>query len=349
MRVRSFRGQTYDEVFATCDLPPEPGAGALSEAVDRFRHRTGGIPLTAVVFGTLGARSGELPDLPAVHAGDQYPRRSPSAALEIRGIVPTSPAVTVDAVAPGAVAVRSDGTTRLVCAVDRPAGAGFGAQAAEAFETVASALARAGLKPQHISRTWYFIGDIDHNYEEFNTVRNSYFDAWGLTRYPASTGIGAGLPGTASISVLVEATDALEGQFGTFDTGLQCPPVTYGPRFVRANEVVCNGLRTVNISGISSVTRDGSSLSGDLDALVDHTLRSFFDLLASTGMTAQDIASSYVYCKGDEVRRVYERYAEERQLSFPRLVNHVDVCRPDLALEIEARAVRPVPAAEHLS
>ncbi|GAA3295370.1 RidA family protein [Streptomyces cinereospinus] len=346
MRVNSFRGRAYDEVFATCELPAAPGTGDLSGALDRFHRRTGGTPLNAVVFGTLGARPGTLPGVPAIYAGDQYPRDTPAAALELRGIVPTGPGVTVDTSWPGAVTVRADGTTRLLCAVHRAAGTSFVRQATDAFETVAEALARAGLTPRHIGRTWYFISDIDVHYDDFNTVRNTYFDAWGLTRYPASTGIGAALPGDALISVLVEATDADDGEFGTFDTGLQCPPVSYGPRFVRANESLANGLRTVNVSGISSVTRDGSSLSGDLGALVDHTMRSFFDLLATTGMTPPDIASAYVYCKGDEVRAAFERYARERGLGFPRLVNHVDVCRPDLVLEIEARAVRPAAPTE---
>jgi enamine deaminase RidA (YjgF/YER057c/UK114 family) len=138
----------------------------------------------------------------------------------------------------------------------------------------------------------------------------------------------------------VEAHSGVEA-VGRVESSMQCPPVRYGPRFARANTVVSNGVRLVNISGISSIDASGRSLDYTVEDAVDYTMRSFADLLAAGGADHGDIVSAYVYCKNSVVRKEFERYLDTHALDFPYLLNHVDVCRPELPFEIEAKAIRP--------
>jgi enamine deaminase RidA (YjgF/YER057c/UK114 family) len=339
--ARRIRGWAYDEIFDTYSLSPEPDAAEFEAIATKFREETASVPLCAVVFGSPGERSRLPDDIPAVYAGDQYPQRDHFTSVEFRGITP-GPDVVIENSLPGVVTFDSARVKRLVFAASSPVGDTLAEQATDVFDQLAKALTAAGLKPRHITRTWYFIGDIDRTYADFNIVRNSYFDEWGLRCFPASTGIGATPPGPALINVLVEATDAVtDSGPETYNTSMQCPPVSYGPRFVRANELTYNGLRTVNISGISSIGRDGKSLIAPTDELVDYSMTSFLDLLTATGMSVADLASSFVYCKGDEVRATFDAYMRQHALAFPYQINHVDVCRPDLVFEIEAKAIRP--------
>lgn len=344
--TRRIRGWTYDEVFDSYRLSPESDTADLKAIATRFREETGSVPLCAVVFGSPGNLSRFPDNIPSVYVGDNYPRRDNFTSVEFRGITP-GPGVVIEHPRPGVATVDCDEVKRLVFAASTPAGDSLTEQAVDAFEQLAAALAAAGLEPKHITRTWYFIDDIDRTYADFNAVRDWYFDQWGLRSFPASTGIGATMPGPALINVLVEATNAVtDGGPEAYDTSMQCPPVSYGPRFVRANGLTYNGLRTVNISGISSIGRDGRSLAAPTRELVDYSMTSFLDLLSTARMSVADLASSFVYCKGEEVRSAFDAYMREHALAFPCQVNHVDICRSDLVFEIEAKAIRPMTTAE---
>lgn len=297
------------------------------------------MPLCGVVFGTPKGRAQFPDDIPAIYTGSQNPRRELLTSIEIRGIAPGSNVV-LHHPSSGIVRFSSAGVNRFVFALSTPAGSTFVEQATDVFERLTESIAAAHLEPRHITRTWYFIRNIDQNYADFNTVRDIYFNKWQLRRFPASTGIGAVPFDNAMINALVEATDAADLGQATFDTDLQCPPVSYGPRFVRANEIHFNGTRTVNISGISSIGLEGQSLTGTPSDLVDHTMASFLDLLSRSGMSVSDIVTSYVYFKDEQVHAIFEEYIRKNELNFPHLVNQVDVCRPDLVFEIEARAMR---------
>jgi enamine deaminase RidA (YjgF/YER057c/UK114 family) len=308
------------------------------------------VPLRAVAFGPVGGGldDGMLLGVPRVAVDNANATASPVVSWEVHAAAPrtgtvldvrsTGPATTVLDTTEAGAPVR-----RLFHAVPRPAGWTFRAQATAAFQDLERALAGAGMEPRHITRTWFFLGRITADYDCFNAVRNAFFDRWGLDVYPASTGIGARLPDPSLISVLVEATSAAGANPAEpFGTALQCPPADYGSRFVRASRFSHNGCRTVSISGISSVAETGLSRHGpDVADLVDFSMRSFADLLDRGQVSFEDVCSSYVYCLDDTVRLAFEDYVEAHSLKLPYLLNHVDICRPDLVFEIEARAVRP--------
>ena len=132
----------------------------------------------------------------------------------------------------------------------------------------------------------------------------------------------------------------------TIQGSLQCPPVRYGPRFVRANSYTANGCRYANISGISSIDQHGISIrSRNSRVVVDYALRSFIELLTEARLEVSDIVSAFVYCRDQDVRRAFQQHCRDAGLTFDYLLNHVDICRPDLVFEIEARAARPCTSA----
>jgi enamine deaminase RidA (YjgF/YER057c/UK114 family) len=314
-----------------------------------MREAHGAVPLRTVAFGPVGGEfdAEALLGVPRVAVDNANPTVSRVVSWEVHAAAPrpgtaltvrsTGPATTVLDTTEGGTPVR-----RLFHGVPEPGGWTFQEQATAAFQDLEQALASAGMEPRHITRTWFFLGRIADDYDCFNAVRNAFFDRWGLRVYPASTGIGARLPDPTLLSVLVEATSSAGANPAEpFGTALQCAPSAYGSRFVRANRVRHNGCRTVSISGVSSVVETGASLHRpNVADLVHFSMRSFTDLLGRGQVSFEDVCSSYVYCVDDRVRAAFEDYVEAHSLKLPYLLNHVDICRPDLVFEIEARAIR---------
>jgi enamine deaminase RidA (YjgF/YER057c/UK114 family) len=302
--------------------------------------------LRVVVFGDADlAPDGARPQRPLV-AGRQYPATG-RPGVEVTAIVPL-PGEDVEVVTldPGTRLIRTheEGAEvrRLVhVAVPSREGSTFD-QSMAALAGLEAALARAGLEPRHVDRTWYFLADIEETYTELNKARDDTFERWELTTYPASTGIGAGLPPGQAVAVMAEAV-ARDGEPAAtpFGTDLQCAPYDYGPRFVRANRSRRNGCEVVHISGISSIDPRGESLpQHDVRAAVDYAMASFTDLLASAGLAPEDLVSCYVYGKDAEAMSAFAAHCAEHGFTVPHLLNDVDVCRPELRFEIEGRAVR---------
>jgi enamine deaminase RidA (YjgF/YER057c/UK114 family) len=333
--VRAVDGTEYGEIFATGRVTgPDPVD--VADVLPALLGDTEAWPLRVQVFAAAGTEvvpaEGTCPNV-VVH--EQYPFAEPGAMIEVQAVTGIRPEPT----GANAFVVPAPTGTRFTCSVTRPAGRTLTEQATGAFTTVETALAGAGMRPTQITRTWYFIDDIERAYEDFNVVRNTFFDRWGVTDFPASTGIG-GRPAGSRLTVVVEAHSGVDA-VGRVESTMQCPPVRYGPRFARANTVLYNGNQLVNISGISSIDASGNSLDYTVGDAVDYTMRSFADLLAAGGVDHGDIVSSYVYCKNGTVRKEFERYLDTHALDFPYLINHVDVCRPELPFEIEAKAIRP--------
>jgi enamine deaminase RidA (YjgF/YER057c/UK114 family) len=331
--VRAVDGTEYGEVFATGRVTgPDPVD--VAEVLGVLLGDTGAWPVRVQVFAAAGTEV-----VPAegsdVVVYEQYPFAEPGAMVEVQAVTGVRP----EPVGAGALVVAASAGSRFTCSVTRPAGRTLTEQAVDAFATVESALASAGMRPTQITRTWYFIDDIERAYEDFNVVRNRFFDRWGVIDFPASTGIG-GRPAGSRLAVVVEAHGGVEA-VGRVESTMQCPPVRYGPRFARANILSHNGNQLLNVSGISSIDASGQSLDCSIETAVDYTMRSFADLLAAGGADHGDIVSAYVYCKNSVVRKEFERYLDTHGLDFSYVLNHVDVCRPELPFEIEAKAIRP--------
>jgi enamine deaminase RidA (YjgF/YER057c/UK114 family) len=336
--VREVDGTEYREVFATARVP-QRGRVSIADALGVLLGDTESWPLRVQVFAAAGIEvipADQMCSQVVVH--EQYPFAEHGAVIEVQAVTGVRPEPV-----PGhanAALVRTPTGTRLSCAITRPAGDTLAEQATAAFADIEVVLASAGMTPMQVTRTWYFIDDIERTYGEFNVVRNAFFDRWGVTDFPASTGIG-GRPAGSRLAVIVEAHSGVD-VVRRVDSTMQCPPVRYGPRFARANTLLYNGNRLVNVSGISSIDASGNSLDYTVEDAVDYTMRSFADLLAAGGVDHGDIVSAYAYCKNSVVRKEFERYLDTHALNFPYLLNHADICRPELPFEIEAKAIHPV-------
>src|SRR5690606_14846527 len=95
---------------------------------------------------------------------------------------------------------------RLIQTVTNPVGSGVLDEALAGLERVEATLATAGMSPDHLDRTWYYVAGIATTYGELNKARDELFDRWDLTAYPASTGIGARLLGQSQVAIVAEAT-----------------------------------------------------------------------------------------------------------------------------------------------
>ncbi|QJW34849.1 hypothetical protein [Cellulosimicrobium protaetiae] len=335
-------GALYDELYVRAELAAGSGAAAVEALLRAVEDEHGAAVVRATVSGPLGSR---VRDARVVTIG---PGSGSGVAVEIVAVAP-GPEIAVTRVDAGTTLLETvDGASvrRLVHVVPEPAGPGPQAQLRSIFDGVEDVLGASGMSPSHLVRTWYFLRDIGTTYRHLNDARDEAFDRWGLRHLPASTGIGAELPHPATWCAAVVEAIAHDGApvATPFETDLQRPPVQYGPRFARANLVEHNGLRTVNVSGISAIDEAGRSVRvADRDDAVVRALDGFEDLLQRAGMTPTDLCSVSAYSVDERVREAFVRIAGRRGWTVSVLHNTAAVCRPDLVFEVEGRAVRRAP------
>lgn len=219
-------------------------------------------------------------------------------------------------------------------------------QTRSAFETMHAALNASGFEFTDTVRTWIYLDRLLDWYGDFNTVRTQYFKKMGIFDHmvPASTGIGAGNPLGAAITMDVLAvqpkTDQL--QIREVISPLQNPALDYKSSFSRAVELAYPTHRSVLISGTASIDPDGKTVYlDDPEKQIRLTMDVVKAILESRGMDWGDLFRGIAYFKDMNYLPIYRRIAEE--LGIPRLplaVSHADVCRHDLLFEIEVDAVK---------
>lgn len=219
-------------------------------------------------------------------------------------------------------------------------------QTRSAFETMHAALNTNGFEFTDTVRTWIYLDHLLDWYDDFNAVRTQYFNETGIFnhRVPASTGIGAGNPFGAAITMDVLAVQPKAGQveIQAVDSPLQNPALDYKSSFARAVEMACPTHKNVLISGTASIDPDGKSAHLDNpEKQIRLTLEVVKAILESRGMNWSDLFRGIAYFKNMGTLPLYRRIAEELGIPrFPLAVSHADVCRHDLLFEIEVDAVK---------
>jgi enamine deaminase RidA (YjgF/YER057c/UK114 family) len=316
--------------------------------VERVRDLAPGFePTHAVLVGPYGWDCRVDDDLPVLALAHCAPGpRSDVIQVEIKGLTGRREGeLSLERPAPGLVVMScADGEEEIRRAWIAGVGAGEAREAiGGVFAGFDEGLRDVGVSPHHITRTWFYLGDIDRTYGDLNALRNYYFDQWQLPALPASTGVGASLGG-ATIAGLVEATSVGgRNPARPVSTRLQCPPTNYGPRFIRANAWVMNGLEHLNVSGISSIDAAGISL-GDTDGtvLVEFAMRSVAEILETAGGFRYDEftnARAYATCEAADV--VFDSYRDFADGLDECLELIGRICRPELTFEFEGMAIRP--------
>ncbi|MHC4985202.1 MAG: Rid family hydrolase [Planctomycetota bacterium] len=202
-----------------------------------------------------------------------------------------------------------------------------------------------------VARTWMWLADLLDWYDDFNAVRNEFFQECGLLtksgkhRLPASTGIGVG---PASGGHCAMDMVALVGQTEPFDYflagGDQGSAFDYGSAFSRALKAQTLAGETIYVSGTAAIDEAGiTEHVGDAEAQISDTIKHARAVLAEANCGDADVVQSMIYCKTPEVERHFRRMFGD--LSWPQVISICDVCRHDLLFEVEVMAcpdARPV-------
>jgi enamine deaminase RidA (YjgF/YER057c/UK114 family) len=200
----------------------------------------------------------------------------------------------------------------------------------------------------HVVRTWWFVRNIDTDYQGLVEARREYFSSHGLTKdthYIASTGIaGAHAALEARLSLDSYAISGLQpGQVEYLAAPDHLGPThEYGVTFERATAVSYADRRHVFISGTASIDPEGRVIhSGDVLRQLDRTMENVAALLASAQASFSDLAMIVVYLRDPTDSGIIEAALRHRLGLVPMVLVHAPVCRPGWLIEIEGVAIVP--------
>lgn len=196
-------------------------------------------------------------------------------------------------------------------------------------------------------RTWFFIRDIDVNYDGMVKGRNEIFAQEGLTcdrHYIASTGIGANtVCGKAKVIMDTLAIKGISDKDIVYLKGSTHlnPTHEYGVAFERGVRVDCGDRNRVIISGTASIDNKGDIMwPGDVTRQTERMCENVDVLLEEGGMTPDDVSHIIVYVRDIIDSSKVESMIRERYPYSPVLVVQGSVCRPGWLVEMECMAVR---------
>ncbi len=219
-------------------------------------------------------------------------------------------------------------------------------QARSAFETAPAILAQNGFRFTDTVRTWIYLDHLLEWYDDFNAVRTAFFNETGIFDHivPASTGIGAGNPFGAAITMDVLAVQPKSPEFKvqTVASPLQNPALDYKSSFSRAVELGSPTHRNLLISGTASIASDGKTVhQDDPEKQIRFTMDAVKAILESRGMNWNDLVRGIAYFKDMAYLPIYRRVASDLNIPrFPLAVSHAEICRHDLFFEIEVDAIQ---------
>lgn len=200
----------------------------------------------------------------------------------------------------------------------------------------------------HVVRTWWFVRNIDADYQGLVEARRDFFTAHGLTadtHYIASTGIaGAHRDVAARVSLDSYAIGGLRpGQVQYLCApAFLCPTHDYGVTFERATAVSYADRRHIFISGTASIDHTGKILhEGDVIRQLDRTLENIEALLVKADANLGDLAVILVYLRDPADGSSVEAALREHLGMVPYVLVEAPVCRPGWLIEIEGIALVP--------
>ena len=244
--------------------------------------------------------------------------------------------------------VFSDGWARHCVLGDlrpRACDATRSSQAAQVYQELEDALARAGFTLPDIVRTWLFIDNILDWYKDFNEVRTEIFTQNGLFSHlvPASTGIGAGNLHGAALVAGAWAIQPLDGSglnISEVLSPLQCSARKYGSCFSRAVAVSAAGLDRLLVSGTASIDQSGRSAhAGDVRRQIRLTMEVVEAILRSRGMRWTDVSRATIYVRNLTDAPRFDEWCAMHDVRLPALIVQADICRDELLFEIEIDAM----------
>ncbi len=221
------------------------------------------------------------------------------------------------------------------------------------FEQAKRLLETEGAAYSDVVRTWIYISDILDWYGDFNIARNSCYSDFGLLGnsdspekaeniyLPASTGIEGRNPSSMPVTMDVLAirrSQSSKIQIRPIYGSMQRSAFRYGSAFSRAIVIEEPSGKLILVSGTAAIDEQGNSIYlGNTEAQIRHTLNVVSSLVADEGATFQDLCEATIFLKHTHDFAIYQRIAEEINITNAPSVNvNANVCRDELLFEIDA-------------
>jgi len=205
-----------------------------------------------------------------------------------------------------------------------------------------------GTVRDNVMRTWFYVRDIDNNYQGMVDARREWFADEGMTRdthYIASTGIEgcaervSDLVQTDYLAVL--GLEAEQVQYMSALTHLN-PTHDYGVTFERATNVTYGDRRHYYISGTASINNRGKVVHvGDVIKQTERTFENINALLEGYDATLDDMKMMVVYLRDLSDYPMVTDYLDQRMPSQTAyIVVQGAVCRPTWLIEMDGIAIK---------
>jgi len=219
------------------------------------------------------------------------------------------------------------------------------AQTRAVLDTMQRGLRAADLDFADVVRTWFHNRDILSWYDNFNRVRDAFFNELGVfdRLIPASTAVaGNNAVGAALTAGLVAIRPFNPATVtGPVVSPLQCSAMDYGKSFSRAVEMRFRDHRRLFVSGTASIEPGGRTAHvGDLERQIDLTLRVVQAILESKGLAWDDVVRAIGYIKHPhDVPATRVVLANAGLDHLPLVLARNDICRDNLLFELEVDAI----------
>jgi enamine deaminase RidA (YjgF/YER057c/UK114 family) len=196
-------------------------------------------------------------------------------------------------------------------------------------------------------RTWFFVRDVDTQYNGLVVARRNYFNYIGLTadtHYISSTGIG-GNPSDPKALVQL-GSYAVTGFQPEQQRYLYAPShlnrtSDYGVTFERGTLMQYGDRDHVYISGTASIDNRGEVVHvGDIRKQTLRMWENVEKLLEEAGMTMGHCAQIIVYLRDTADYKLVSQMFAERFPEIPTVITLAPVCRPTWLIEMECIAIK---------
>ncbi|MBQ7741981.1 MAG: hypothetical protein IJT90_03520 [Bacteroidaceae bacterium] len=196
-------------------------------------------------------------------------------------------------------------------------------------------------------RTWFFVRDVDTQYNGLVKARRECFAEQGLTsdtHYIASTGIG-GTPADPKAIIQLGAYAMTgftpEQQRYLYASTHLNRTSDYGVTFERGTLMQYGDRNHVFISGTASINNRGEVIHvGDIHRQTQRMWENVEKLLEEGGMTYDDVMQIIVYLRDGADYQLVNRLFSEKFPNIPYVVTLAPVCRPTWLVEMECVAVK---------
>jgi enamine deaminase RidA (YjgF/YER057c/UK114 family) len=198
---------------------------------------------------------------------------------------------------------------------------------------------------ENVIRTWWYVRDIDNDYQGLVDARREVFKRHGLTEdthYIASTGI-AGSHCQQSVLLSLDSyaiRGLVPGQVEYLSAPAHLGPThRYGVTFERATSVAYSDRTHIFLSGTASIDPSGDIVHpGDVLRQLERTIQNIEALLASANANLRDLTMVLVYLRDPADAAAIRLALREQFDGLPMIVLHAPVCRPGWLVEIEGIA-----------